>query len=254
MRIALFLQALNPAPEPPHSFQAITRLVSPENGNILEETVLVLPNSPESVKWYANEVILEKISIPIPPDIPIGAYQVNISFRDNSDAGFWPISKDNDINPLDRVQLGMVSVPWQGNISDFEHKTAAFSDRINLIGYKVSDFQVGQPILVNLLWQAMKTLEENYVVFVHVLDESGQLVASHDGVPLNGRYPTTAWHENDIIPDEHIIELPPNLPHGNYAIKIGIYLPESGERLNIVDDGGQPVQNDALLVEQFSTP
>ena len=49
------------------------------------------------------------------------------------------------------------------------------------------------------LLQAIDEMEQPYQVFLHVVDEQGQIVAQHDRVPgQRGKQPTTAWLRGEI--------------------------------------------------------
>jgi hypothetical protein len=110
---------------------------------------------------------------------------------------------------------------------------------IALIGTDLSGpLQAGAPLTVTLYWRAEAPPQENYAVFVHLLDESGQQVAQHDGLPRYGRYPTPAWHAGDVVPDEHVLDLPSSLPAGRLHLAVGMYCPETLERLPVVGPAG----------------
>ena len=56
------------------------------------------------------------------------------------------------------------------------------------------------------------------------------------------------------IQDTHIIDIPGALADGEYQIMVGLYLPETGERLRIVDNAGTISSDDTLLLERLSLP
>jgi hypothetical protein len=110
---------------------------------------------------------------------------------------------------------------------------------IALAGYDLSGpLQAGVPLTVTLYWRAEAPPQGNYAVFVHLLDESGQQVAQHDGLPRYGRYPTLAWHAGDVVPDEHVLDLPASLPAGRLHLAVGMYRPDTLERLPVVGPAG----------------
>jgi hypothetical protein len=86
-------------------------------------------------------------------------------------------------------------------------------------------------------------------VFVHLLDADGRLVAQHDGPPMEGRYPATAWLPGDVVPDVHRIALGPDTPAGTYQLQVGMYGWPSLERLPIWDEHGVEQINGVIVLQ-----
>jgi hypothetical protein len=84
---------------------------------------------------------------------------------------------------------------------------------------------------VGLHWQALEIPSQAYTVFVHLYDKAGHLVGQHDGPPRDGAYPTTAWDRGETVLDQHEVNLDPAILPGTYDLKVGLYLPSTGERL-----------------------
>jgi hypothetical protein len=56
-----------------------------------------------------------------------------------------------------------------------------------------------------------------------MLDQAGNLVAQHDGPPLEGRSPTTEWQPGELEFDLHRIALPSDLLAGTYQLGLKVY-------------------------------
>ncbi len=93
----------------------------------------------------------------------------------------------------------------------------------------------GGTLTVRLDWQALSAPSPDDVIFTHVLDATGKLVAQQDG-PLNGQANMT-WQPNDKITDLRKITLPPTLPEGDYTLEIGWYDWQSGKRVSLQNNG-----------------
>ncbi len=160
------------------------------------------------------------------------------------------IYRRSDKASLDRLALGYVAVPWQGKPEIAQPVGANLGNQISLLGFEAPDrLSPGAELDVVLYWEALQPPEEDYVVFVHVLGGDGHLVASHDGPPVAGRYPTTTWLPGDIVPDVIRVELDPNIPVGRYRLQAGMYRWPSLERLPVWD--GQGVEQvDRVVVLQ----
>jgi hypothetical protein len=86
-----------------------------------------------------------------------------------------------------------------------------------------------------LVWQAEATLPESYHVFLHLVDAAGNLIAQTDGVPAAWTRPTTGWLPGEIIADTHSLPLPGELPDGPLSLRIGLYDPDTGQRLSTAE-------------------
>lgn len=64
-------------------------------------------------------------------------------------------------------------------------------------------------------------------------------------MPVNGKYPTRIWDANEQIADAYSIALD-DLPAGTWRIVVGMYAPNTGERLPVLD-----VNNQELPGHQF---
>ena len=107
---------------------------------------------------------------------------------------------------------------------------------MTLLGYGVdmSQAEATGRVQVILHWQAQTEMDTAYKVFVHLLDESGQIVAQVDREPQAGEAPTTGWLAGEVIADTF------DLPAGEALaqvtrIAVGLYNPQNGERLPVVD-------------------
>lgn len=123
-----------------------------------------------------------------------------------------------------------------------------FGDQIALLGYDLSDkeIQAGEKIELSLYWQALRQLDIDYQVFVHILDASGNLVAQSD--KLNpGEFPTRRWPMDKYVPDSHILVMPDDLPPGEYKVMTGLWVQSDGWRLPVFDENGQEIGDRAEI-------
>ena len=253
--ITLYLEADAHTKEPTTFFTVKTRLLSPLSGETLAEWDSVLPGSVAPEDWGPGEAITEQIKIDVPPDLEPGAYPLNISLAVPGSFEFWPISLDNDIERLDRLQLGYLVVPTAVDDVAIQAREATFGDKIQLLGYTISEPRPGEALDLTLFWQVSEPLGDEVPslnVFTHVLDGSWQLVANHDSIPGNGIHPTPSWMPGMTVVDTHTIQLPPDLPAGSYEVRVGLYDPESGERLSVVGGDGEAYPEGSFPLSEFS--
>ncbi|MCQ3929131.1 MAG: hypothetical protein DPW16_01620 [Chloroflexi bacterium] len=113
-----------------------------------------------------------------------------------------------------------------------------FGDSIRLHRVK-SAFEVrrGDTLTVSLWWSAAETPTISYSVSVFLLDSDGVLRAQHDSAPQNGQSPTHTWTPNQVVLDSHTLEIPEDLPRGDYPLAVKVYNSADGQILHILTDG-----------------
>jgi hypothetical protein len=111
---------------------------------------------------------------------------------------------------------------------------AEFAGGVDLLS-SVVDYSRETPS-VTLWWRATAAPPADYTIFVHLLDEDGNLLAQADGPPNDGLSPTRIWLPGDVVEDTH--PFPPGtiIPPGA-RILVGAYRPDTGERVAAVRDG-----------------
>jgi hypothetical protein len=120
----------------------------------------------------------------------------------------------------DTVSVGRVAVSTGVGCTMAGNVRQDFGDEVRLVGYRVTADGV------TLCWQALRPLSTDYTVFVHVLDEAGHPLATGDGPPRGGLYPTTAWAPGEQVEDPHALAVP-----AGARIQVGLYHLADGARL-----------------------
>jgi hypothetical protein len=72
------------------------------------------------------------------------------------------------------------------------------------------------------LWQVPVTAEPE-VVFVHLVDASGQVVGRIDQAPFDGRLPVLAWPPGESVRQRLTLDVSPTALPGEGALRVGIY-------------------------------
>jgi hypothetical protein len=98
-----------------------------------------------------------------------------------------------------------------------------------------------------LYWQAQGVVKDDYTVFVHVVGPDGQMWGQRDAPSDNGAYPTRRWAAGEVVADPVRVALPADLPAGPLEVRVGMYRPDTGQRLPVLDAGGQPVDDKVVL-------
>lgn len=96
--------------------------------------------------------------------------------------------------------------------------------------------RAGAVLPLVLRWRALDRPPEDVQVFIHLVDGTGRIWAQQDGAPDDGRRPTTTWQPGEEIADRHALLLPPDLPPGDYRLRLGLYRLPGGERLGTAQE------------------
>jgi hypothetical protein len=123
-------------------------------------------------------------------------------------------------------------------------------DRLRLEGYTLDgapEFLAGEILPVSLFWQAQWPVDQDYSVFLQLVDHQGKLHVQIDRKPVGGFRPTTSWQPGEVIRDNYGLQLPPDLPPGEYRLIAGLYQPDNLQRLVVTDSGGHPLGDYALI-------
>ncbi|MBN1119746.1 MAG: glycosyltransferase family 39 protein [Anaerolineae bacterium] len=106
--------------------------------------------------------------------------------------------------------------------------------------------QDGGALDLTVYWDVAGTPPADYLTFLHVLDESGTLVAQGDGFPMEGVFPTGVWRAGDRLVDTYHLELPPDLPAGEYSLNLGLH--DTVVRVPVTDKTGAPVPDNSATI------
>jgi hypothetical protein len=227
-------------------YTSYVHLIDPAGQTLAQSDHLPGGDFYPSSLWQGGETLRDQHQLAIPATAQPGVYQVQVGLYHQSQPGL--------IQGLGTgAQVGWLAVKEPQAIvtrppSQLPYVTdATFGDAITLLGYEIVPAGDHQ-LLLNLVWQAKQVSTVNWTVFVHLRDSEDNLVAQQDGQPRGGSYPTTVWDINEVVHDPHVLTLPQTLPQGEYELALGLYQPETGERLRITDNKGEVV-GDSLKVK-----
>ncbi|MCU0500332.1 MAG: DUF4832 domain-containing protein, partial [Anaerolineae bacterium] len=113
---------------------------------------------------------------------------------------------------------------------------AEFGDRLRLAEYALSSLKAtgGETLMLRLIWDIMTSTDDGYTVFIHLLDEQGRVVAQRDVPLMRDGHPTGSWREGDRAAIPVGLSVPSHVKPGEYRLILGVYEPQTGQRLSIV--------------------
>lgn len=89
--------------------------------------------------------------------------------------------------------------------------------------------------VVELQWRALATPPFGFSVAAHLVDEAGNVVTQHDGLPAGGLPPMASWRHGQIVMDRFAWWHPTFLSCEACSMRIIVYDPGSGARLPLED-------------------
>jgi hypothetical protein len=105
----------------------------------------------------------------------------------------------------------------------------------------------GDTVVVSARWYVSGPAPgKEYTTLIHLGQPDAQPLATGDRPPVNGDYPTRIWEQGEVIADSYTLTVPGGLASGRYPVWIGMYDPETGQRLPLTVDG-QPQPNNVYL-------
>lgn len=134
--------------------------------------------------------------------------------------------------------------------------TYQFDDIARLIGYDSNGntFNAGDTVRLAVYWQPIIQGNVDFSSFVHIGAVDAPPVAQQDKLHPADRPISQWWTPNGYLYDEYAIELPPNLPSGEYAVMVGWYTCAfaegdcgNGFRPQIQNEAGETVGDRAML-------
>jgi len=210
-----------------------------------------LPLSPEwpTDQWPANAVVRAQYPLRIDPFISSDVLNLHLTL----------IDRRLGASVGETVTVGTITVTRWSRVFDsppVEHQLdVTFGDEMGLLGYDLR--QDNDNLHLTLYWKALQRMDTRYKIFVHLLDSTTKaLAAQDDAMPRRWAYPTTWWEAGEVVSDEIPIPLA-GVPAGQYDLTVGVYHPDTGERLPVsppLSGKGPELVDEAILLGELTIP
>ena len=226
---------------------------------LLQVGDLTLPFTTDShlvtPEWLPGEVIVERFDIPLPHDLPTGAYPITVRLKNlSTDESSEILLAPGELT----VSAAPFPIPVDNLLANFRHRVglAHASARAGLRSIAAPWdepllVQPGDTIPLTLGWKSLDYAEESYTIFVHLIDLANRPVLALDYTPLGGAAPTHLWIPKWLpaqnYTDPYRMTIPDDLAPGTYLIEVGLYEMVGGRRLHIADKEGNLVGDRYIL-------
>ncbi len=105
----------------------------------------------------------------------------------------------------------------------------------------------GEALAIGLRWQAKRAITERYVPYLQLVDASGRRWAGNDGEPVGGTHPTAGWTAGQTNDDRRALNIPPDTPPGEYAVRAGVYVMGQPDRALEATEAGKKTRGGVTI-------
>ncbi len=168
-------------------------------------------------RWTPGDVVLGQYWLNIPPEAAPGPAELQVHIINVGAFDY------DEVFPIDQLEI----LPTERN---FEPPAAAditldadFSGQVTLLGVDCPHgctAAAGDAVELKLYWRADAPLDVGYTVFTHLLGPGDAVLVNADHAPPKA---TQAWVPGEYITDTVTLNVPPDLPPGEYPLEIGLY-------------------------------
>jgi hypothetical protein len=200
-----------------------------------------------TIWWQPGYVFTETYRVDV-PDTTIEPNQLEVWLGlANPDLGRLPIDNPDALD--DALPVGVVNLEADPDAEYPNQTFVNWDNKFALVGYYIEPYQTypGRRLFITLYWQALDPPpDEDFKVFLHVLKDWSNY-AGLDGAPVNPATRTREWQPGEVFEDERRISLPSDIPPGLYELELGWFSAETGDRLNVIGEDGQIIDNRLVL-------
>ena len=233
------------------SYSVFVHLVDAEGRMWAQHDGVPLLDLHPTTHWVEGEIVSDPRELPLPAEIPSGRYRVQTGMYLPETMERLPVYGEQrellgDVAVLDYVRV-VDAVPE--DLSPQHAVSYGLGEEVTLWGYDLEarDARPGSKVRVTLYWRAEREMDEDYTVFVHLLDSEGGIWGQQDNEPEGGFYRTSFWETGELVRDEYEFIIDTAAPEGEYQIEAGMYILATGQRLPVSDENGQIIDDKILL-------
>jgi hypothetical protein len=217
-------------------------------------------------EWLPGEIIAEKYNLYVPFSLSAGTYSLRLGYTD--------MTADNQTlvfdNGADTLLLSDISVLKTSRLYDIgrtleRHALVNIGNDVALMNvmarvgsqYRYQLWQKPlavhseQTVNLTFTWRVLQSPRTSYTVFIHLIDSSGRPWFGHDYTPLGGAFPSYLWFpkwlEGQRVCDPYRLDLPGDLPPGQYWLEVGMYEMGTIRRIPQLDASGN-MTGDRLIL------
>lgn len=234
----LYWRALRPIG---HDYQSFVQVLTQDYERLGGADVLMGGWPLPPTLWEPNAIYPQPVAFDLPA-LDVGAYRLVVGVYPPFGRPVTAYTGDGQALPAP-VTADWLRVPLSAaSLREARPLDAVFDERVALRAYKVARAEDGA-WQVQLEWQALTDLSGlDATVFVHLLNDAGEIVAQRDERPLNGTYPTMIWRSGETVVTEYTLTADEVV-----MLRVGLYTLPEVRNLPLTING-VPVQDAFVLL------
>ena len=227
------------------------------------------PDWLKGADWPTDTAVRESLAVVVPSHAPPGLYSLRWRLR----AGETTVPARPSWRPWTSgaARLGTIDVnAWPRRLTQPPPEQSVqvdFGAAIRLYGYDLEGagsegagsegagsegretvVAPGDHLALSLYWRAQEVPDGDYDVLIQLVDDTGQVVAQRQSIPVDGLRMTGGWRPREVLKDSHELTLPEKLQAGSYRLYVRLFDPDTGVHLPVVAEGmAQP--HDRFLLQ-----
>ena len=190
--------------------------------------------------WPAGEPVRDPYTLALPPSLSPGIYRLSLER--------W-----QDGGKLDGTLLGLLRIedhPRMPVADRVQHPSDARVGELQLLGYSANQQpRRGQVTDFITHWRVIERPARDGVIFLHLTSAQGRLISQDDNPPIvDGLVRSTVtYRSGEGINQLHRLEIPRDLPAGQYSLYAGVYDRQSIARWP-AQQNGLPAKDNLVLL------
>ncbi|MGD9100306.1 MAG: 6-pyruvoyl-tetrahydropterin synthase-related protein [Anaerolineae bacterium] len=225
--LTLYWRATAPVPKRYQVFAHLTRPAA----HLWGQSDNLNPGDFPTRHWPLDKYVWDEHALEVLPGTPPGEYQLTIGLYTLVDGVRVPVF-DAGGTPLgDTFTLPtpvQVTLPRRPPSADdlglSDVLAQEYAGQITLLGAALPDRHIELPGFVHLalLWRAEVDGPDDVTVQIQLVDAAGQVAEEISTPPVDGRYPSSAWSQGEVVRDQYSFWLPGDFSLGVYELRVGL--------------------------------
>lgn len=174
--------------------------------------------------WAVGARVPDVRRLSVPPDLAPGAYRLMLGAYVTN---YNPLPAQSSVGQVvgNMAHIGWLKMPQEATptlpTSDFAPEVI-IADAFQLRFVEAAAQDDGQ-LLVHLYWESLVQRPAlDATIFVHAVDENGDIAGQHDSRPWGGQYPTFIWDAGEIVRTAHVLPLGES-DAASLTLRLGMY-------------------------------